>query len=240
MRTPHALLAISLFSVALAARADCIKGVGLVVKKQLTVDVFQGISVEGSMDVVLTQGATQAVEVEAQANLIELIETKVVNGVWEITTKDGYSTDKTFTVHITAPVINEVHVDGSGDVSSNGTFSSEVMALAISGSGNITLAFTSKKADVSIAGSGDMTLSGTTGELNVDVAGSGNVDAKRLKATDAAVNIAGSGDVVLDASQRLEASIAGSGDVSYTGSPANISRNVMGSGEVRSLDRGPR
>ncbi len=240
MRTPHALLAIALLSFIPAAKADCVKGVGEVVRKPLNVDAFHGIRVEGSMDVVLTQGATQAVEIEAQENLIALLETKVSNGVWEITTNDGYTTNKNFIVHITVPVIDEVTVDGSGDVTSNGTFSSDEMDLAVAGSGNITLTFDSKKVDVDIAGSGDMVLSGTCERLKVGIAGSGDVDARKLKSADAVVDIAGSGDVVLEANQSLEASIAGSGDVSYHGSPARISRNVMGSGEVRSLEHGPR
>ncbi len=230
----------ALVLVVFTAQADCVKGVGEVVKKSLSVDALHGISVEGSMDVVLTQGAVQRVDVEAQANLIELLETKVVNGIWEITTKDGYSTDKTFTVHITVPVIHRVSVDGSGDVTSKGAFTSDAMELAVAGSGNITIAFDSKKADVMIAGSGDMVLSGTCERLKIGVAGSGDVDARKLKAADAIVEIAGSGDVTLDASQSLEASIAGSGDVSYKGSPAHVKRNVMGSGEVRSLEKGPR
>lgn len=240
MRTPHFLLVAAILSFAPAAQADCVKGTGEVVRKSLSVDAFHGIHLEGSMDVVLTQGATRSVEVEAQQNLIELVETRVSNGVWKITTSDGFTTNKNFIIHITVPMIDEVSVDGSGDVTSKGTFTSDAMALAVAGSGNITLAFNSKKADVDIAGSGDMVLSGTCGQLKVGVAGSGDVDARALKATDATVDIAGSGDVTLDASQSLEASVAGSGDVSYKGSPSRVKRNVMGSGEVRSLDHGPR
>ena len=240
MRTPHALLAVALFSVAFAAQADCVKGTGEVVKKSLSVDAFHGIALEGSMDVIFTQGATQAVEVEAQANLIELLETEVSNGIWNLDTRDGYTTNKPFIVHITVPVIDVVRLDGSGDITTNGTFTSDAMELAIAGSGNISIAFNSKKSKVSIDGSGDVTLSGSTDVLNISIAGSGDVNAKALKASDATVDIAGSGDVTLDASQSLEASIAGSGDVSYKGTPARINRNVMGSGEVRSLEHGPR
>ena len=240
MRTPHVLFAAALLSFAPTVQADCVKGTGEAVRKSLSVDAFHGIHLEGSMDVVLTQGATQSVEVEAQQNLIELVETKVSNGIWEITTSDGFTTNKNFIIHITVPVIDEVTVDGSGDVTSKGTFSSDAMSLAVAGSGNVTLAFNSKKADVSIAGSGDMVLSGTCADLHVAVAGSGDVDARALKAADATVDIAGSGDVTLDASQSLEASVAGSGDVNYKGHPASVKRNVMGSGEVRSMEHGPR
>ena len=124
MFTTRTLLASALVIAAFNTQADCVKGIGEVVRKPLTVDALHGISVEGSMDVVLTPGPVQSVEVEAQANLNELLENRVVNGVWEIRTKDGYSTDKTFTVHITAPVIDRVTVDGSGNVTSKGTFTS--------------------------------------------------------------------------------------------------------------------
>ena len=240
MKTTLALLSLGLSATLNTVYADCVKGVGEVVKKSLSVDAFHGINLEGSMDVVLTQGPVQTVEIEAQANLIELMETRVSNGIWSISTSDGFTTNKSFIVRITVPMIDEVRIDGSGNISSKGNFPAEDMRLAIAGSGNISLAFTSKKADVSIDGSGDVVLSGTTDVLNVSIAGSGDVNARDLKSADATVDIAGSGDVTLDASQSLEASIGGSGDVSYKGAPARISRNVMGSGEVRPLERGPR
>lgn len=240
MRTHHILFTFVTSLFIPACQATHVKGSGDVVKRSITVAAFHGIEVEGSMDVVLTQGATQSVVVEAQANLIDLLELDVSKGVWSIETKEDYSTDKPFIVHITAPVIDKVEVDGSGDVTCNGVFKSAAMDLSVEGSGNITMNFQSEKASAAVAGSGDMTLTGTCTKLSVSVAGSGDVNAKALKAADASVDIAGSGDVTLDASQRLDVSIAGSGDVNYAGKPANINRNIVGSGEVRALDHGPR
>ncbi len=65
------------------------KGVGEVVKKSRSVDALHGISAEVSMNVVLAQGAVQNGAVEAQANLIELPETKRMNVIGEITTKNA-------------------------------------------------------------------------------------------------------------------------------------------------------
>ena len=223
-----------------ASACDHVKGEGDVQKKTLTVPAFHGIAMEGSMDVVLTQGPAQSVVVEAQANIAALVTTEVRNGIWIITTEKNYSTDKDFVVRITAPVIDVVKLDGSGDVTSSGTFTAEVMKLGIAGSGNITLAFNAERTEADIDGSGDMKLSGTTATLSVDLAGSGDVNAKGLRADKADVDIMGSGDVTLFASESLDASIAGSGDVAFAGRPGKVNTNVMGSGEVRPLNEGHR
>ena len=52
MKTTLVLLSLGLSATVNTASADCIKGVGEVVRKPLSVDAFHGISLEGSMDVV--------------------------------------------------------------------------------------------------------------------------------------------------------------------------------------------
>lgn len=240
-KTMRLLTGMAVIGLAFTATAcDQVKGEGNVQKKNLTVAAFHGIAMEGSMDVVLTQGATQSVVVEAQANIAALVTTEVRNGIWIISTEKSYSTDKDFVVRITAPLIDVVKLDGSGDVTSSGTFTADVMKLAIAGSGNITMNFNAERTEADIDGSGDLKLSGTTKALNVDLAGSGDVNAKGLRAGKADVDIMGSGDVTLYASESLDASIAGSGDIAFAGRPGKVSTNVMGSGEVRALDEGPR
>jgi len=46
------------------------------------------------------------------------------------------------------------------------------------------------------------------------------------------VSISGSGDARVNATDTLEARVAGSGDVSYSGHPHDVSRRVSGSGSV--------
>jgi hypothetical protein len=72
-----------------------IKGEGDVIKKPLTVDAFHGIVLEGAADVVITQAATQQVEVEGQPNIAALVTTAVKDGIWTVGTgRASYSTNK--------------------------------------------------------------------------------------------------------------------------------------------------
>lgn len=236
MRTLLTISALAASILSFCAPCDQVKGTGAVVKKTLNVAAFHGIEVEGSIDVVLTQAAAQKVEVEAQANLIELVTVEVSKGIWTITTKQGYSTDKPFTVHISVPMIDQVSISGSGDVKSESTFAADKVQLLIAGSGDIVMAFNAKTVKAEVQGSGDIKLNGSTQAFAASVEGSGDINAKNMTAETAAVSTSGSGDITVNATGTLTASIEGSGDVLYKGHPTNVIHNVAGSGEVRALE----
>ena len=70
------LLAVMLLSTASFAQnwwKNAIRGEGDVVKQDLNLDEFDGITLAFSGDVYLTQGETQSVTVEAQQNIIDNI-----------------------------------------------------------------------------------------------------------------------------------------------------------------------
>lgn len=236
MRSLLTLSAVLAGSIAFSVPCDHVKGAGAVVKRTLNVAQFHGIDVQGSIDVVLTQAPSQSVEVEAQANLVDLVTVEVSKGTWTITTSKGYSTDKPFIVHISTPLIDQVEIHGSGDVKSESTFTADNVRLGVEGSGDIVLAYNAKSVTADIQGSGDIKLSGSAQTLTASVEGSGDINAKNMTAETAAVSTAGSGDITVNATGSLSASIEGSGDILYRGKPANINRSVAGSGEVRSLE----
>ena len=59
--------------------------------------------------------------------------------------------------------------------------------------------------------------------------------AKALRADKASVSVAGSGDVTVNTSRELDASVSGSGNVLYRGGPTQVRKNVSGSGVVRDI-----
>ncbi len=84
-----------------------------------------------------------------------------------------------------------------------------------------------------IAGSGDVRAKGKTGTVAIRVSGSGDVHLGDLEARDGNVEVSGSGDVEVWASDSLLISVAGSGDVIYRGDPPKVTKSVAGSGSIR-------
>ena len=59
-------------------------GVGDPITEEFDLDDFDEFTVDGSMDVKLTQGSEQKVLITAQPNILDLIQTRVSNGHWKI------------------------------------------------------------------------------------------------------------------------------------------------------------
>jgi hypothetical protein len=107
-------------------------------------------------------------------------------------------------------------------------------AIASFGSGSISANGLAARAfGLTISGSSAATLKGTAESFDLSVFGSGDVQAGELIAKQVNVNVSGSADAVVQATQSLNASVTGSGDVTYFGNPANVQRNVTGTGAVK-------
>ncbi len=195
------------------------------------------IESRGSFDVEIVKGGSPSIKIDADQNLIPYIITRSENGRLVIRTKEGVElkSDNKIKVTVTTAQLEEVQVDGSGNVSSNDSFEGgNILKVGIAGSGNIVLAVNTPKVEASIAGSGDINLSGETRDSKIEIAGNGNYKTENLKAENVEIHIAGSGNARVYASVNLDIHIAGSGDVYYKGSPA-IKQSIAGSGNIQQI-----
>ncbi len=211
-----------------------IKGNGNIKSENRQIGNVSRINLSGDMDVFVTQGPA-SVRVEADENILPLIETREDDGWLHIGTRENTNihTNNPIKVYVTSPRIAALDVDGSGNITGNSKLiSSDEMSLDISGSGNINVEVNAPKVEAAISGSGNLNVAGETREVELHIAGSGNYRGADLKAENARVDIAGSGDASLFADVSLKASIAGSGDVKYRGN-ATVEKNIAGSGTVR-------
>lgn len=215
-----------------------VTGSGRIATETRTPGAFSALTAVGSIDVQVRQGERDQVAIEADDNLLPLIETSVDERnnqrTLVIRWKPGTSirTHKPVSVRVTAQGLNAIRVDGSGDIRVDGMKSAE-LALRIDGSGDIRAQHLDAGAlSIAIAGSGDLSAAGTAARATISIAGSGDVNTLGLAAADVKVSIAGSGDASVRADKTLAATIAGSGDVRYTGDPT-VTQRVVGSGEVR-------
>lgn len=216
-----------------------VKGSGQMSSETRKLGEYHAISLRGGMDIEFTNGPQEDAVIEAEDNILPLIETEIKGDQLIVRMKPGthISTKKDIKVKLTAPDIEELSLAGSGNiVGTNEWDHNSAVRLSLSGSGNITLgAVNAPGVKASIAGSGDIHLKGETRDLDVAIAGSGNFDGYNLHTESTSVNIAGSGDANVHASVNLNVKVGGSGDVSYRGTP-QITSHIAGSGSVRKED----
>ncbi len=217
----------------LLTSCDCINGTGPVVKTSRDVEVFKNIVLEMNADVFLTLDSVIKVVVEAQGNLQDHITTRSNGRSLYIDFKEFcYKTSEPVRIYISLPELSGIEVDGSGSVAGKGTFSTSIIDLDISGSGNIDVDIVADKVKADINGSGNIYLDGTSKKFKADINGSGEIRASKHNTYKAYIDIGGSGSCELFVQDYLDASISGSGDIIYKGNP-EIKSHISGSGSLR-------
>jgi len=214
------------------------------ITKNVDVESFNHIIVQGSPDLIYTQTSSgkPKIEIYGSDNIVPLIETIVNDNTLTVKFKSNtnISNPGKLEIRVTAPNIESMGVKGSGDiyipkgmstsnlilkVSGSGDITGkdincDALNLSVGGSGDITLnRVKATNVNAKVSGSGDITIDGTTTNADYSVAGSGDITAKNLKADNVQAVVSGSGDITCHADKSLTGKVRGSGDVGYKGNP---------------------
>jgi hypothetical protein len=227
------LLAAAAF-VGVGAQAATITGSGTAASEVRQVAEFDAIELNGSVALKVRQGATRSVRVEADDNVLPVIETEVSGSTLKVGPRRNTNLRprRPIVVTVEVPQLKSIDAAGAGDVQVDG-MKVPSFALDLSGSGQSRLkGMDCGELRIGISGSGDVEAQGHAASLAISIAGSGDVKASALRSDDVRVRVAGSGNAAVHASKSLDVSIAGSGDVTYGGDATKIKTSVAGSGHI--------
>jgi predicted small secreted protein len=198
-----------------------VSGSGKLNTENRTVSGFTSVSLAGIGNLYLTQGATEAVRIETEDNLIPYFETVVEGSTLKIDIKSQYlgvnlQPTQPIKFYVTLPKLEAVTLAGSGNIF-GGTLKTGAFKISLLGSGNIS-------AD---------TLSATTVDINLS--GSGNISLGSISATQVTNSIAGSGNIQVDAlaADTVSSKTSGSGNITFSGKVSGQSAEILGSGDYR-------
>lgn len=231
-------IAVAVFASGCRKGGLCVRGAGPVVSETRSLASFDKITLDGSADIYIAQDSVQSVTVQAQDNILDILETEVYNGHLKIGfDRNCVKNHEPVKVYLTVPNIWEVRVEGSGNIIGLGSINMSDLRFEIEGSGNIQFPLISANSlGVHISGSGDVNFAGEGASyLDIDINGSGNVRAYDLPVNNVAIDVDGSGDSRVHAIDNLDVRISGSGNVYYLGYP-QITSHISGSGDIISAN----
>jgi hypothetical protein len=203
-----------------------------------SVGEFQAVSLRGSFDVQVSQGAVTSVEVQAAAPLQALLETVVQGSGADarlvVRWKPGAQLPRQAKalVRVTTPRLVAVSLQGSGDLRVEG-FTTPGLQVDLEGNGDVRLLrLATESLAISLLGNGDVFADGRAQNVNLSLSGNGDIHLMPLQARAVAVSLSGNGTVRVHAEHALSVSIAGHGDVVYSGN-AQLASSITGRGRVR-------
>ncbi|MQC26583.1 MAG: DUF2807 domain-containing protein [Chloroflexi bacterium] len=218
------------------ARGGGVRGSGNVVTESRQLGDFEEITIEYPAQVVVRQGASSSVVIEAEDNLVQQLESEVRGDRLTIKNRESDWRDRvnpSEPVHLTITVVNltDVHFPTAGELEILG-LTTDSLSLHLGGAGNIMIQdLNADNFECRISGAGNIDANGTVQTMRLEISGFGNFDAHDLKSQTANVQINGAGNATVRVAEELTAKISGAGSVDYYGSP-EVSRQISGLGSV--------
>jgi hypothetical protein len=167
------------------------------------------------MDVSIQKGNEAKVLVKTDDNLREIVETLTEGSELVVSARESYRTSLGIKVEVITPAIRAVVLTGSGMIAVEDVSGDDFEAV--------------------LSGSGQVNARGRVRNVTAELSGSGTLDLSDLECQSASVMLAGSGLATVNASDALNATVTGSGNVSYLGFP-QVKLSISGSGAVSPLE----
>lgn len=193
-----------------------LRGEGPDVSETRILQKFSKIDANGSHNITVVKDSVYEVIVSGYSNLVDNYETRVKGDrlILEMNNRFWNIKNDNIRVEVHTPYVDDISLNGSGDVMVYSGFMQDNFEAGINGSGNITVSNNVYK------------------NISVNVNGSGNCNMETSESERATAKISGSGDIYVKVSDYLNVRISGSGNVYYRGRPT-IDSEISGSGKVQ-------
>jgi hypothetical protein len=236
-----------------------VTGSGAIVAQERTLGGFTAVEMAGQGDVHIETGGEQKIVIEADDNILPLIETQVRDGTLVIRTKERIDLhpSRTIRCNVTLKELDSIVLSGAGDIDAPAV-KADRFAATIQGAGDLRIAtLDAPTVELRIGGAGDIEIDdldtdsltalisgagdvrfagGDAKSAHVTITGLGNWEAEHLVTGEATVKITGVGDATVHARDRLTAEVTGVGKVKYLGDPI-VEKRVTGLGGVGKIER---
>lgn len=214
LRSPALLLSAAL-ALSTVATGCGLRGSGVEATEARELQTFDAIGIDGGFILIVhvDPAAKQRVELRGDDNIVPEVKTTVTDGELTLTIDHWLVRPKiNMTVEVWVPSLTKISVSGAADMTVDGLHG-ERFELTVSG------ASTSK-------------LSGTVDHFEVTGSGANTLDASELQAKVVKISVSGAGDSQVWATEQLDATVSGAGNVRFHGEPADVQKDVSGAGSV--------
>ncbi len=202
----------SLVAIALAGALTLAPAVADDAAETRNVPEFSKILIQGALELNVTVGGPQSVEITADEEYIQKVETSVDGDTLVIEMKKGrWRKDTDVVANITVAELNSLHIEGAADATLTGV-DSENFAITIDGAG-------------------DIDISGRCISAEFEINGAGDLDAEEFECENVEITLNGAGDADVFASKRVVAAINGVGDIDVYGKPSDVRPRIAGIGD---------
>jgi len=219
---------------------NIVKGNHQLVNNRIDIDNYEKVvfNVPGEVYYQQFSDSTPYLQIHTDENIFSILDVNVRNNQLIIDVKKGCNIRPSkLVIYTCSHNLNQVSLNGSGNFRLKGEVNSNDLTLGITGSGNLIAdSLLCNNLSVNITGSGNTKLTGASNRSSFTIAGSGNIRAFDYLVQELTSQVSGSGNIEALVYDKLDAKIAGSGDIRYKGNPQSVNSSVTGSGKIKAVN----
>jgi hypothetical protein len=209
---------------------------------------FNAIKCKDFGKMILTQGETPALVIEADEELLVELVAEVRTGTLVLGLENDWfgrmgkllssifdNSDRSVTYYLTVTDLEKVSISGKIDLSCE-SFKTDQLTLRVSGLGNLNFTHLDcNNLEMIISGRGEFSAAGRADHQTIRISGSGEYESPRLASQTARVVISGQGNATVQVAESLDITISGLGQVNYYGRP-KLRQVISGLGKSKRLN----
>ncbi len=197
-------------------------------------DDFTSVEIEGDYTLVLNQGSTAKLSVEADDNIAEYIEDKVKSHKLIIKNKKKIHSDKGITIYLTINNIKQIDLSGAVVLHSADKINFDSFTINLNGASNVGMDLNCYSFKATCNGSSTLKLLGAANDADIEVTGACDIDNQQMPVENMKLNVDGGAKVIVNVLAKLDVKVKGSAQVEYYGSP-DVHKEITGSGTVEKI-----
>ena len=193
---------------------------------------FTGIKVSTGIDLFIRQGSTNAITVEADENLHDLIITEVKEGILKIYTDKNIWKSKARKVYVTIENLTLLKASSGSNVKSESVINTNEIYIDASSGASIDIEVVAKSAVTEASSGSDVKIKGTTINHTARASSGSSINAYKLKSTNANASASSGASIHIYASKNMDAKASSGGAIDYTGNPTSIHKEASSGGSI--------
>lgn len=226
-----------ILALGLLASCDQIKGSGRIVTEKRNTGGFNGVSASEGLNVELSYGEVEEVEVEADDNIIKYIETDVRDGILRIRMEDNTSyRNAHLKVYVRAPRINSLKASSASEILVKELLkNNDKLRLNASSAARISLTVDAPELSIQASSGSTVEISGRTRDYTAELSSGSDLKAVDLLSERVSIKASSGSSASVHASVSLKARASSGSDIRYRGA-GNVEKTLSSGGSIEKLN----
>ncbi len=202
-------------------------------KESRNVSNFNAIEVSGAFEVTMTQGSSEALQIEADSEVMPDIVTRVVGNTLKIYVDGWQNVRGPLKAYLTFKDLKSIDVSGAVSIESTDRLQFEQLEFGGSGASEVDLELTATKLMLDLSGASKMVLKGKVDRAVAECSGASKLRLGDLETRDFSFECSGASEAEVWATESLSIECSGASSVRYKGNPEKLTTDASGASSIR-------